>query len=45
MMAEAESIPRRPATQRSRLLEKAQHPLVRRAEELFKATVVAVEDS
>jgi DNA polymerase-3 subunit gamma/tau len=40
-----EAAPRRPVSQRSRLVEKAQNPLVKRAEELFKATPVAVEDS
>jgi DNA polymerase-3 subunit gamma/tau len=37
--------PPRPASQRSRLAEKAQNPLVRRAEELFQATPVAVEEA
>jgi DNA polymerase-3 subunit gamma/tau len=40
-----EAAPSRPLSQRARLAEKSQNPLVRRAEELFKATAVAIEDS
>lgn len=36
--------PQRPVSQRARLMEKSQNPLVRRAEELFKARPVAVEE-
>jgi DNA polymerase-3 subunit gamma/tau len=35
----------RPVSQRARLAEKAQNPLVRRAEELFEATAVAIDES
>ena len=34
----------RPVTQRARMMEKSQHPLVRRAEELFGARLVSVEE-
>ena len=36
--------PRRPASNRQRLLEKSQHPLVKHALELFRATAVRVEE-
>jgi hypothetical protein len=40
---DAQPAPRKPAP-RSRLVERSQHPLVRRAEELFKARVVGIEE-
>jgi hypothetical protein len=42
--AEAEP-PKRAASPRARLVEKAQHPMVRRAEELFGARIVSVEEA
>jgi hypothetical protein len=41
--AEAAQPVRKPVSTRSRLVERSQHPMVRRAEELFKARPVGVE--